>query len=155
MTFSDYHVPDTLHTLANLFLKTSPGGSYWPHYVCVCSVVSESLQPMDWGRQAPLSMGFPRQEYWSGLPFPPPGDHSDPGTEPTCPALAGGFFATVPPEKPSMRRYTNWSTDKSSDLSKVTEILSLESGFEPRQHLTWDLLSITTPYLLTQERVNM
>ena len=46
-------------------------------------------------RQAPLSMGFSRQEYWSGLPFPLPGDLSDPGIEPkflTFPALAGGFF---------------------------------------------------------------
>ena len=44
-------------------------------------------------RQAPLSTGFPRQEYWSGLPFPPPGDLPDSGTEPTSPALAGGFFS--------------------------------------------------------------
>ena len=43
--------------------------------------------------QAPLSMGFPRQEYCSGLPFPS-GDLSDPGIEPTSPALAGGFFTT-------------------------------------------------------------
>ena len=41
-------------------------------------------------RQAPLSTGFSRQEYWSGLPFPPPGDLPDPGMEPTSPALAGG-----------------------------------------------------------------
>ena len=47
--------------------------------------------------QAPLSMGFSRQEYWSGLPRPPPGDLPDPGTEPTSltsPSLAGGFFTT-------------------------------------------------------------
>ena len=46
--------------------------------------------------QAPLSMGFPRQEYWSGLPFPSPGDLPNPGTEPVSPALAGGFFTTEP-----------------------------------------------------------
>ena len=39
--------------------------------------------PMDVARQAPLSMGFSRQEYWSGLPFPPPEDLSNPGMEPT------------------------------------------------------------------------
>ena len=50
--------------------------------------------------QAPLSTGFPRQEYWSGLPFPSPGDLSDPGIEPMSPALAGGFFTTEPPGKP-------------------------------------------------------
>ena len=47
--------------------------------------------------QAPLSMGFPRQEYWSGLPFPSPGDLPNPGIEPTSlrsPALAGRFFTT-------------------------------------------------------------
>ena len=45
--------------------------------------------------QAPLSMGFSRQEYWSGLPCPPPGDHPDPGIKPVSlisPALASGFF---------------------------------------------------------------
>ena len=47
--------------------------------------------------QAPLSMGLSRQEYWSGLPRPPPGDLPDPGTELTSltsPSLAGGFFTT-------------------------------------------------------------
>ena len=50
--------------------------------------------------QAPLSMGFSRQEYWSGLPCCPPGDLSNPGIEPTSlmsPALAGGFFTTSTP----------------------------------------------------------
>ena len=46
--------------------------------------------------QAPLSMRFPRQEYWSGLPLPSPGDLSNPGMEPE---LAGGFFTTEPPGK--------------------------------------------------------
>ena len=47
--------------------------------------------------QAPLSMGFSRQEYWSGLPCPPPGDLPDPGVEVVTlmsPPLAGGFFTT-------------------------------------------------------------
>ena len=46
--------------------------------------------------QAPLSTGCFRQEYWSGLPFPPPRDLSVPGIEPESPALAGGFFTTEP-----------------------------------------------------------
>ena len=49
--------------------------------------------------QAPLSMEFPRQEYWSELPFPTPGDLPDPGIKPESPALAGGFFTTAPPGK--------------------------------------------------------
>ena len=50
--------------------------------------------------QAPLSMGFPRQEDWSGLPFASAGDLSDPGISPASSALAGGFFTTEPPGKP-------------------------------------------------------
>ena len=50
--------------------------------------------------QAPPSRGFPRQEYWSGLPFPSPGDLPNPGMEPASPALAGRFFITEPPGKP-------------------------------------------------------
>ena len=49
---------------------------------------------------APLSMGVPRQECWSGFPFAPPGDLPDPGIEPMSPALASGFFTTEPPGKP-------------------------------------------------------
>ena len=52
--------------------------------------------------QPPLSMGFSGQEYWSGLPCPPPGDLPNPGIEPcllsSC--IAGVFFTTEPPEKP-------------------------------------------------------
>ena len=50
--------------------------------------------------QAPLSVEFSRQEHWSGLPFPPPGDLPDPRIKHTSlvpPALAGGLFTTMPP----------------------------------------------------------
>ena len=53
--------------------------------------------PLTIARQAPLSVGFSRQENWSGLPLPPPGDLPDPGIEPVslaALALAGGFFTT-------------------------------------------------------------
>ena len=53
--------------------------------------------------QVPLSMEFSRQEYWSGWPFPPPGNLPDPRIEPKSPAppaLAGGFFTTEPSGKP-------------------------------------------------------
>ena len=62
--------------------------------LCACvlsqSVVSDSATPQTVVRQLPLSMEFSRREYWSGLPFPPPGDLPDPGTEtvsPVSPAL--------------------------------------------------------------------
>ena len=54
--------------------------------------------PWTIARQAPLSIGFSRQEYWSEVPCPPPGDLPDPGIEPvslTFPALAGWFFTTI------------------------------------------------------------
>ena len=62
---------------------------------CVVSVMSDSVTPWTVAHQAPLSMGFTRQEYWSGLPCPPPEDLPALGLEPmslTSPALAGGFF---------------------------------------------------------------
>ena len=70
--------------------------------VCACMLSRFScvqLFVMLWtiACRAPLSMGFSRQEYWSGFPCPPPGDLSDLGIEPrslTYPALAGGFFTT-------------------------------------------------------------
>ena len=68
--------------------------------VCVCALSCFSRVQLFmtlWtpAHQTPLSMGFSRQEYWSGLPHPPPGDLPDPGTEPASlksPALAGRFF---------------------------------------------------------------
>jgi len=65
------------------------------------SVMPNSFEiPWTVAHQAPLSVGFPRQEYWSGLSFPSPGDLLDQGIDPMSPALAGGFFPTEPPEKP-------------------------------------------------------
>ena len=64
------------------------------------SVVSDSVIPWTVACQAPLYVGYYRQEYWGGLPFSPPWDHPDPGIETmflASPALAGGFFTTEPP----------------------------------------------------------
>ena len=57
------------------------------------------VTPWTVAHQAPLSMGFPRQEYWSVLPFPSPGDPPNPGIKVMSPALAGGFFTTDSPGK--------------------------------------------------------
>ena len=51
-------------------------------------------------RQAPLSKGLSSQEYWSGLPFPPPGDLPDPGIKPRSPALQADILPSEPPRKP-------------------------------------------------------
>ena len=61
------------------------------------------VTPWTAARQAPLSMGFPRQEYWIGLPIPPPSDLSDPEIKP--PILAG-FFTTKASEKPRFTPYS-------------------------------------------------
>ena len=73
-------------------------------YVFSCSVASDSLRPygLTVARQAPLSIRFSRQKYWSGLPFPPPGDLPNPGTEcisfVSC--IVGTFFTADPLGKP-------------------------------------------------------
>ena len=71
-----------------------------------CCLVTQSKQqlrlfalPWTVARQVPVSVGFPRQEYWRGLPFLPPGDLPRAWIEPASPALAGGFFTTEPPGK--------------------------------------------------------
>ena len=76
-------------------------------WVCVGTQLLSPVQlfatPWTVACPAPLSMEFSRQESWSGLPFSPPGDLSDPGIEPvfpTSPALAGRFFTAEPSEKP-------------------------------------------------------
>ena len=77
--------------------------------VCVCAralsrlVVSDSVNPRTAALQAPLSTEFSREEYWSELPFPTPGNLTNPGIEPMSlgsPALAGKFFTIELPRKP-------------------------------------------------------
>ena len=76
------------------------------HARCVCAQSCLSLcDPRDYSPQTPLSMAFPRKEYWSGLSFPTPGDLPDPGIKPAflmSPALAGSFFTVAPPRKLSL-----------------------------------------------------
>ena len=80
--------------------------------ILTCCLVTRScpLTPWTVARQAPLSVGFPSQEYWSGLPFLSPGDLPNPGLEPESPALAGGFFTTEPPGKPILSRNFHYSS---------------------------------------------
>ena len=70
--------------------------------VCVLSCVQLFATPWTVAHQAPLSIEFSRQECWSGLSFPSPGDLPDPGIGPMFPALAGSFFTTEPPGKPHL-----------------------------------------------------
>ena len=68
--------------------------------LCACLTLCD---PMDWGQPGSSVTGFCRQEYWNGLPFPPPEDLPNPGIELeswVSPALTGGFFTTEPSGKP-------------------------------------------------------
>ena len=96
----------------------------WKWKVKVKSLSHVRLFATPWtvAHQTPLSMGFPRQEYWRGLSFPPPGDLLDSETELKSPALAGGFFATEPPGKHSPRFgdcQSSWSHRISIPLGMV------------------------------------
>ena len=75
---------------------------YSTQFVCVKSLSRVQLFATPWtvARQALLSMGFSRQEYWSGLPFPSPGDLPNPGIEPRSRILQADALSSEPPGKP-------------------------------------------------------
>ena len=96
------------HMLLPLTLLSAslPSGCSW---VWLLIRVWLFVTPWTVARQARLSMEFSRQEYWSGLPFPAPGDLPDPGTEPRSPALLVDSLPTEPPGKPIIKGYIlNW-----------------------------------------------
>ena len=68
------------------------------------SLVRLFATPWTVAYQTPPSMGFSRQEYWSGLPFPSPGDLPNPGIEPGSPALEADALTSEPPGKPNIMR---------------------------------------------------
>ena len=79
-------------------LVRAAGGCHWAHGIFKLQFAVNRI--IVHSPQAPPSMGFPRQEDWSVLPFPSPGGLPDPGIKPASPTLAGRFFTTEPPEKP-------------------------------------------------------
>ena len=102
--------------------------------MCVLSYVQLFATPWTVACQAPLSLGFSRQGYWSRLPFPSPRDLPNPGIEPSSPALAGGFFTTELPGKPI--DYVLWTLEAIQRIFKskfdyirfLPHKLSLESN---------------------------
>ena len=68
----------------------------------VAKLCATLATPWTTAGQAPLSMGFPLQEYWRGLPFPSPGDLLDPAIKPVSPVLQAASLPTEPPGKPSL-----------------------------------------------------
>ena len=87
-----------------------------------CSVVSYRWDPM--AHQAPLSVGLPRQEYWSGLPFPSPGDLPYPGVEAVSPAWQGILYRWATREAPLYKdRVLNTCYAKKSDVEGTAWLL--------------------------------
>ena len=79
--------------------------------------------PWTVAHQAPLSMGFSRQEYWSGLPFPPPGDLPNPGIESGSPALEADALPSEPPGKSKGRRKTPLTEKVSKNVEDIAQLL--------------------------------
>ena len=109
-------------------------GSYCSYYsYCVLSRFSHvRLFATPWTviRRAPLSMGFSRQEYWSGLPCPPPGDLSDPGIKPasfTSLVLAGRFFTTSTTTKRETESQKSEITCPRSQSYSIIALLNISS----------------------------
>ena len=89
------------------------------------SVVSNSVTPWTVARQAPLSLGFSRKEYWSGLPFPSPGDLPHPGIEPGSPSLQVDSLPSEPSGKPTGNSF--WENPL------VSEVLTYEIRLQATQ----------------------
>ena len=94
-----------------------------PRFTVQFSAVAQScptlfVTPWTAAHQAPLSMEFSRQEYWSGLPFPPPGVLLDAGIEHVSLTLAGGFFITESAGEPLLMNYL---TEKQSIQARIPE----------------------------------
>ena len=89
-----------MHTLST---RGRPCAKYYKG--CCCSSIAAMSNSFCDLMDCRLSMGFSRQEYWSGLQFPSPGDLTDVGINPVSPALAGGFFTTEPPGKLHYKGY--------------------------------------------------
>ena len=85
--------------------------------------------------EAPLSMGFSRQEYWSGLPCPSPGDLPDPGIEPASPALAGGFFTTSTTWEAHASTYSQEKWNESRSLQRELCMNSHSSATNSSQNI--------------------
>ena len=110
--------------------------SFYRNYCVVANHVRLLVIPWTAAHQAPLSMGFPRQEYWSGLPFLPPGN------EPKSPALAGGFFTNEAPGKPPKDLCNILNNGAERSCSEMELFHHLWNVFDPRA-----LLLCKLPYI--------
>ena len=97
--------------------------------MCACSVslvMSDSVTVWIIAHKTPLSMGFSRHEYWSGLPYPLPGDLSNPGIEPRSLTLEADCLPSEPPGKPHSRHRSNQMSINSEWIKKIWYIYTME-----------------------------
>ena len=95
--------------------------------MCVCSVASDSETPWTVAHQAPLSLGFPRQGYWSVLQFPPPGDLHFPGSNPGRVDSCSTPGSQVQPLIGELRSFKPCDTTRKKPISDVMGEIILES----------------------------
>ena len=116
------HIHTDIHTHSNKHI----------HVLCLVSQWCPTLcDPMTVAHQAPLSMGSSRQEYWSGLPCPPPGDLPDPGIRPGSPALQVDSLLSEPPGKPKKIGV--------GSLSLLQRIFLIQESNQDLLHCPWTL----------------
>ena len=113
------------------------------HCACVPSHFSHvqlfvSLWPV--AHQAPLFLGIPRQEHWSGLPCPPPGDLPNPGIEPRPPALQADYLPAEPPRKPKNTRVGSLSF-----LQGIFPTRELNQGIQQCRWILYQLSYLGSP----------
>ena len=102
------------------------------------------VAPWTVARQALLSMGFPSQEYWSGLLFPSPGDLPNPGIKPGSPAFAGGLFITKLPGKLLNKWIEEWKIVTEAFKIKGEQHLKVKQQHEKDQRLKFYLSKALT-----------
>ena len=118
--------------------------SYAQYFYSSCAQLPSCFQlsaiPRAVARQAPLSMGLPRQEYWNGLPFPSPGELPTSGIKPaspTSPVLAGGFFTTKLPGKSYfLLRYSRFIVLYKLQVNLIN-ITWISPWYSPRYLSSW------------------
>ena len=112
-------------------LLWTPGLQNWWWWWFSRSIVADSFNPWAVTCQAPLSMGFSRQQYWSGLSFLPPEDFPIPGIEPeslSSPTLAGGFFTTCDTWEEPKKMYTGSSNHDDGRVRCKLSMFTFSTG---------------------------
>ena len=117
-------------------IKMTANNKCWK--VLVAQVMFDSFFATPWtvACQAPLSMRFSRQEYWSGLPFPSPGDLPDPGIRPGYPALQADSLPSEPLGKPSVEKDAEKKGNRLALLAYIQNVIdaaTMENSMEVGQ----------------------